>query len=275
MSTKAMVRSRRTPGSMGYIMHPDVTEWRKKGAVPGNFPDHRPEEKFKNFNEKSVPSRFMSLGVASNDKNETVSYGTPTQVPSTRLDFTRSGSHGVGSHQVTLDLTGDDMGYLDMKLDEERRREEGLLRDLDVVGTLVTGEEAAFQSAASVYEGVGVIQERESNQMVSVLGQAKDPDLTPAENAARMTALMGQIACWDGEVNRRIDAKHAEEDRRSAPSAQQRMRDVRQRNRQVTSDRLLASKKSSVAKTAAKNKTRVHADPNPMLAYSKGRLNHI
>ena len=38
------------------------------------------------------------------------------------------------------------MGYLDMKLDEERRREEGLLRDLDVVGTFVTGEEDAFQS---------------------------------------------------------------------------------------------------------------------------------
>ena len=66
------------------------------------------------------------------------------------------------------------------------------------------------EGAASVYEGVGVIQERENNQMVSVLGQAKDPDLTPAENAARMTALMGQMACWDGEVNRRIDAKHAE-----------------------------------------------------------------
>ena len=58
--------------------------------MPGNFPDHRPEEKFKNFNEKSVPSRFMSLGVASNDKNETVSYGTPTQVVRWEYEY-----HGI------------------------------------------------------------------------------------------------------------------------------------------------------------------------------------
>ena len=69
---------------------------------------------------------------------------------------------------------------------------------------------SSMEGAASVYGGVGDIQERENNQMVSVLSQAKDLDLTPAENAAKMTTLLGRLACWDREVNRRIDAKHAE-----------------------------------------------------------------
>ena len=69
---------------------------------------------------------------------------------------------------------------------------------------------SSMEGAASVYGGVGDIQERENNQMVSVLSQAKDPDLTPAENAAKMTALLGRLSCWNNEVQRRIDAKNVE-----------------------------------------------------------------
>ena len=67
----------------------------------------------------------------------------------------------------------------------------------------------SMEGAASAYRNVSADQEIENREMVDVLSQAKAPDLTPAENAAKMTDLMRYVPSWHREVKRRIELKES------------------------------------------------------------------